>query len=139
VKRFAISLAVMLFFSGGLSTSADARVRREKDLTLDEVLALEHSQTRLQTYDRALQALDTAHRIGKISNREYGYEQRDLVAFIGAEARYQNDIMVDDEPFPPEDAKEVMYNIAKYAIIVPAYIIGIAARAIAGSGLSISP
>ncbi len=117
MKRFAIFLAAMLLFTAGFSTSAHAKVRRARDLTLDEVLALQRSESRMATYDRALQALDVARSQGKISRREYGYEQRDLVAFIGAEARYQNDIMIDDRPFPPEDTRVVMENIAKYVVM----------------------
>ena len=120
----------------GVATDAGAKTFRYDDLSLDQKMALQRSEQRLATYDRALQALDVAREKGKISRRDYAYDQHDLVAFIGCEARYQNDIMTDDRPFPPEETREVMENIAKYAILVPAFIIGVVAKAVASSGAS---
>jgi hypothetical protein len=123
----ALILATIFFGVMTPSNSLDAKVRRSRDLTVTQTVALQESERRLDMYDRALKALTVARKRGEISRREFGYEERDLVGFIGCEARYQNDILIDDRPFPPEDVREVMENIAKYAILVPAYILGAAA------------
>jgi len=103
-----------------------------------KTLALQRSEQRLALYDRSLIALDDALKHKKISRQEYSYDERDLNAFIGAEANYENDLLTKTSTFP-EESREVLENIAKYAIIVPAYIIGIAARGLAGSSFSFSP
>lgn len=117
---------------------ADGSVRKYQDLSLDEQLALQRSEARLALYDRTLIALDDELKHKKISRREFSYEERDQKAFIGAEANYQNGILTKTSTFP-EASREVMENIAKYTILVPAVIAGIAAKALAGSSFTFSP
>jgi len=116
--------------------SAHGATRPLRDLKIGERTKLQESEQRMAVYDRALQALDSARAKGRISRQEYSYEQRDITAFIGAEARYQNDLLKKTSTFP-EDAREVMQNIAKYAVLVPAYIAYFAI--IGSSGRSFSP
>jgi hypothetical protein len=136
MKRIAIFLAAVLLFSAAFP--AQAKIRHESDLTTDEVLALQRSEQRLVTYDHALDQLDANRWHRKMSRTQFEFEQRQLVAFIGCEARYQNDILIDDRPFPPEDAREVMENIAKYAVMA-AEVIGYVAVRIAPAFSGISP
>ena len=127
-----------IIFATCTAMAASGAVKKYKDMTLDEQLALQRSEQRLALYDRSLIALDGALKHKKISLQEYSYEERDLNALIGAEAKYENDLMTKTSTFP-EESREVMENIAKYAILVPAYIVGIAARGLAGSSFSFSP
>ena len=137
--RNALLFAVILFVALGTSSNVQGKVLRYRDLTTDQIMALQQSERRLDMYDRALKALPLAFKHRKISRREYGYEEHDLVAFISAEARYQDDILIDNQPFPPENVREVMENVARYAILVPAYILAIVAKGAAGSSYSFSP
>jgi hypothetical protein len=129
----AVLLSLVLLVGMGGVTALRAKLIPYRKLSTDQRVALQESEKRLGTYDRALQAIELARKKGRISRMEYGYEAHDLTAFIGAEARFQNEILISDQPFPPEDAREVMENIAKYTILVPAYILEIAAKGLAGS------
>jgi hypothetical protein len=135
----AVLLSLALLVIAGGASRLDAKVIPYRKLTADQRVALQQSELRLATYDRALQALEVARKRGKISRIEYGYEKHDLTAFIAAEARFQNDILIDDRPFPPEDVREVMENIAKYGFIYPAEVIGLLALRIAPGFSGISP
>ncbi len=135
MHRNVLLFAVVLFAVLG-AANVHGKVLRYRDLTTTQVMALEQSERRLDMYDRALKALTTARKLGKVGRRESGYEERDLVAFIGAEARYQDDILIDNQPFPPENVREVMENVARYAIIVPAYILAIVAKGAGGTTFS---
>ena len=104
------------------SSPSHAAIRSFKNLTAAERADLQESQDHVVFYDRALQELDIALKHKKISRREYGYEERDLVAFIGAEAKFQNDILTKGSGFD-EDAREVMQNIAGYTTLVIAAIL----------------
>ena len=135
MHRNVLLFAVVLFAVLG-AANVHGKVLRYRDLTTTQVMALEQSERRLDMYDRALKALTTARKLGKVGRRESGYEERDLVAFIGAEARYQDDILIDNQPFPPENVREVMENVARYAILVPAYILAIVAKGAGGTTFS---
>jgi hypothetical protein len=135
MHRNVLLFAVVLFAVLG-AANVHGKVLRYRDLTTTQVMALEQSERRLDMYDRALKALTTARKLGKVGRRKSGYEERDLVAFIGAEARYQDDILIDNQPFPPENVREVMENVARYAIIVPAYILAIVAKGAGGTTFS---
>ena len=136
MNRNALLFTVVLFAALGVSANVHGKVLRYRDLTTTQIIALQQSERRLDMYDRALKALPTARKLGKIGRREYGYEERDLVAFIGAEARYQDDILINNQPFPPENVREVMENVARYAVLVPAYILAIAAKGVGGTTFS---
>jgi hypothetical protein len=127
----AVFASLVLLVLSGMFSRVEAKLVPYRKLTLDQRVALEASERRLDMYDHALQTLDHERRHGKISRKEYGYEARDLNAYIMAEARFQNDILIDDQPFPPENVREVMENVAKYTILVPAYIV---AMVVGGSG-----
>ncbi len=135
MHRNVLLFAVVLFAVLG-AANVHGKVLRYRDLTTTQVMALEQSERRLDMYDRALKALTTARKLGKVGRRESGYEERDLVAFIGAEARYQDDILIDNQPFPPENVREVMENVARYAVLVPAYILAIVAKGAGGTTFS---
>ena len=135
----AIGFSLVLLVATGLSSRLDAKVVPYRKLSLDQRLALERSERRLETFDRALQILERERRLGKISRREYGYEAHDLTAYIKAEARFQNDILIDRRPFLDDDAQDVMSNIIKYGIIMPAEVIGVIALRIAPAFSGISP
>ncbi len=135
MHRNVLLFAVVLFAVLG-AANVHGKVLRYRDLTTTQVMALEQSERRLDMYDRALKALTTARKLGKVGRRESGYEERDLVAFIGAEARYQDDILIDNQLFPPENVREVMENVARYAVLVPAYILAIVAKGAGGTTFS---
>jgi hypothetical protein len=120
----AVLVTLVLLGLTGFFSRAEAKLIPYRKLTPDQRLALQASEQRLATYDRALVALESARRHGKISRTEFHYEEHDLVAFISAESRFQNDILIDDQPFPPENVREVMENIVKYGVIYPAMVIG---------------
>jgi len=107
MHRNALLFTVVLFITLGAAANVHGKVLRYRDLTTTQ-----------------------------ISRREYGYEERDLVAFIGAEACYQDDILINNQPFPPENVREVMENVARYAVLVPAYILAIAAKGVGGTTFS---
>jgi hypothetical protein len=134
-----VLVSLVLLVAAAVSAPLDAYVFPYRKLTADQRLALAQSEQRLQTYDRALQAVEQARREGKISRKEYGYEVHDLTAFISAEARFQNDILISNRPFPPEDVREVMENIVKYGFVMPAEVIGMVALRIAPAFSGISP
>jgi hypothetical protein len=120
----AIGFSLVLLVATGLSSRLDAKVLPYGKLTLDQRMALEASERRLKIFDRKLQAVEHASGQGRISRAEYGYEVHELTAFISAEARFQNDILIDRRPFLDDDAQDVMSNIVRYGIIYPAEAIG---------------
>ena len=124
MRRVVAFLLTFLAFGMGASSLSRAAVRPFHDLSVTERVDLQQSEHRLLTFDLTLQALEQALRQKKISRREYAYEYRDITAFIAEEAEYQNDILTKDSGFD-EDAREVMQNVAKYAVLVPAYILSI--------------
>jgi hypothetical protein len=89
-------------------------------------------------YDRALQDVELAWKHKKITHQQFNDETRDLTAFIGEEARFQNEILIKKFIFP-EDAREVLENIANYAIEIPACIVLVAVGAIGKADISFSP
>lgn len=71
-----------------------------RDLTPQQVAALDDSQERLGTFDRALQALDARRARHKISLRDYRFQEHELLAFIANEADFQNAILHKDRTDP---------------------------------------
>ncbi len=107
-------LTLVILFASGLLGRVDAKVIPYRKLTVEQRTALEASEQRLAIFDRRLQALDRERHLGKVSRVEYGYEAHDLTAYIMAEARFHDDILIDSRPVPPEDVREVVENIVKY-------------------------
>ncbi len=124
-------VGVIVFVLGG-SVAAHGSVVPPHELTFAQAQALERSEQRLKVYDEALQAIDVARKKHRISRQEYTYEEHDLLAFIAGEARYQNDIMIKNGPFPPESVREVMDNIAKYTVMTAEYIGEVALKVMPG-------
>ena len=120
-------------------SSAQAHVRSLDSLKPDERQAYAASQQRLVIFDRELQSLDARYARHKIGRREYGYEQHDLIVLISGEADIENGILRHNEPLISEGTREVMENIARYTVLVPAYAAAIAARGFAGSSYTVSP
>ena len=118
---------------------AQAHVRSFHSLAPDERVAYEASQQRLVIFDRELQSLDARYARHKVSRREYGYEQHDLTVLISGEADIGNGILRHNEPLISEGTREVLENIARYAVIVPAYALAIVSRGLAGSSYTFSP
>jgi hypothetical protein len=121
-----ISLAFLVVTVG--FCRLNAKVIPYRKLSMDQRLTLEQSERRLETYDRALQVLERDWRKGRVSRTEYGYEEHDLTGYICAEARFQNDILISNGPCPPEDVREVMENIEKYATYAGAGILYVGVR-----------
>jgi hypothetical protein len=71
-----------------------------RDLSPQQVAALDASQNRLATFDRALQTLDARRARQRISLRDYNYQEHDLLAFIANEADFQNAILHKDATDP---------------------------------------
>ena len=126
------------FCAGGfLSFSpAQAHVRSLHSLTPDERQAFEASQQRLVIFDRELQSLDARYARRKVSRREYDYEQHDLIVLISGEADIQNGILRHNEPLISEGTREVLENIERYTVLVPAYALLIAARCVGSANFS---
>jgi hypothetical protein len=138
MARFATFLLALFAFGVGSSKAGGAVVKSFNDLSVSQRVAVEESESRLITYDRALQEVEIALKHKKITQQEFNNETRELTAFIVGEARFQNEILIKKFIFP-EDAREVLENIAKYTILVPAGIAMVVAEVIAKSGGSFSP
>jgi hypothetical protein len=133
-----VLLAGCCFLGLGFFLPAQASTKSYRSLTTTEKLALQESQHRLIILDQALQALDNRLAHKKISHTDYAYEKHDLTAFISGEARFQNALLKKDDELISEGAREVLENIARYTILVPAVALGIVAKAFASSGASYS-
>jgi hypothetical protein len=110
-----------------------ATMRRITDLTFDERQQLQESEKRLAIYDQTVRWLDNQWTHHRVSRQDYLFKQRELNSFINAEATYQNELLVKTPTFP-EASREVMQNIARYAVIGPAYILGYVLQNFRGSG-----
>ncbi len=76
------------------------KTRALKDLSPQQAAALNLSEDRLATFDRALQVLDERRARHLVSAREYEFQRNDLVGFIANEAQFQNAILVKESvPF----------------------------------------
>ena len=115
-----ILFSLVLLLASGHVGRLDAKIVSYNKLKPEQLAQLEASEQRLAIFDRKLQAVEVARRQHKISRTEYGYEVHELTAFVSAEARFQNDILIDRRPFLDDDAQDVMSNIIKYGIIYPA-------------------
>ncbi len=113
----AVLVTLVLLVLTGLSCRVEGKVIPYRKLTPEQRAALDASQHRLATLDRELQGLEYARRHGRISSKEYAYEAHDLTAYIAAESKFQNNILVDDQPFPdpPVEVERTMATIGKYA------------------------
>jgi hypothetical protein len=120
------------------SASACGSVRHLSELSTDEKQKLQASEERVVKYDRALQAIDRLRAQGQMSRQDYDFRTREFVSFIGGEAKYQNDLLTRSSTFP-DDAREVLENVAKYAIEVPLVLGAIVLKGMAGSSFSVSP
>ena len=134
-RRVAFLLTIL---GVALPTVGQAAVKSPSELTYPQVAALQDSERRLITYDRALQQLDFARTEKKISQRDYVRINHDLNGFIEAEAHYQNELLTKHSSFP-EDEREVLGNIEKYAVEVPLYILAMVVGGARGSSFSFSP
>jgi hypothetical protein len=137
-----VFLAGCCFLGLGFFFPAQASTKSYRSLTTTEKLALDESQQRLIILDHALQSLDDRFAHKKISHTDYAYEKHDLTAFISAEARFQNALLKKDDALISEGAREVLENIAKYTILVPAYALAILTRGLVsppGASYSFSP
>lgn len=130
----AVLASLVLLLVSGMACRVEARLIPYRKLTADQRLQLETSEQRLGIFDRKLQALDLALRHHAISRTEYAYEAHDITAFIAAEARFQDDLLTDNQPFLSDDSQDVLANIVRYGVIYPAEAIAyIAVKA--GPGL----
>ncbi len=129
-------ILVMLILAVGF-IPASASVRPYGSLSVQEKLALEQSEKRLQTLDQALESLELNYEQKKIRARDYAATKHDLTAFISAEAQFQNDLLV-KSPEMTEDHREILQNIARYAVLVPTYLVAILAKGFVSSGSSYS-
>jgi hypothetical protein len=127
MARLAAFLLALLASGIGSSSAGAAVVKSFSALSVSQRLAVEESERRLIIYDRALQEVEIAWKHKKITHQEFTFETRDLTAFIGEEARFQNEILIKKFIFP-EDAREVLENIAKYAILVPTVIVAVVVK-----------
>jgi hypothetical protein len=118
---------------------AQAHIRSLHSLTPDERQAYEASQQRLAIFDAELRSLDGQRAEGRIGRGEYDYEQHDLLVLISGEADIENGILRHDQPLISEGTREVLENIARYAVLVPAYALAFVARGLAGSSFTVSP
>jgi hypothetical protein len=128
-------LAALFAYGFAFPSSGFAAVKSYKDLTVDQRVSLQESERRLALFDRTLQAIEVARQSKKMSYREYAWQRHDLIAYIGAEAKFQNDLLIKNRGMS-EDTREVLENIEKYTVLVPAYILAIAARGVGGMNYS---
>lgn len=136
MTRWLALTLLMLVILTGMTSPVSASVRSYRDLSLDEKIALQASEKRLAQLDAALQSLEYKHQHRKISSSDYHWTHHDLVAFISEESNFQNGILIRPRGMS-EDTRELLNNIAYYSVVVPAYLLAIAAKGI-GSG-SFSP
>jgi hypothetical protein len=138
--RKKLILVVGLCAASFLSFSpARAHVRSLQSLTPEETEALAASQQRLVIFDRELQSLDARLARRQVSRRQYAYEQHDLIVLISGEAAIQNGILRHSEPLISEGTREVLENIARCTVLVPAYALAFVAHGLAGSSYTFSP
>jgi hypothetical protein len=119
-----------------LALPAQAATKSLRELSTQEQYALKSSQQRLLIFDHALQSLENRHDRRKIGAQEYSFEKHDLVALISDEARFENEILTKDPSWLSEGEREVLQNMAKYTVLVPAYAAAILARGMSGSSFS---
>jgi hypothetical protein len=132
----AIHLAVLAVLIGTV-LPAQASIRSYRSLSPEQKTALEQSERRLQAFDQALAKVERDYARRKIGAKDYAWYRHDLTAYISAEAAFQNDLLIKPRGMP-EDQREVLETIARYSVLVPAYIAAIAAKAFASSGGSYS-
>jgi hypothetical protein len=140
-------LAVILFGLAAFELSAsvsEAKIKSFQELSATQIMALQESENRLATFDRDLQDLEREREYKEISLREFAWQRRDLVAYIGAEAQFQNSILTHETTFPegPElsdQAVAVLRTVGKYSIEVPGYVLDVALEGLGRSGFTFSP
>jgi ABC-type uncharacterized transport system fused permease/ATPase subunit len=76
-----------------ISLPAFAATVAFKDLSAQQIAALDASQQRLGEFYRALQILDARRARGKLLKQDYRRQQHELVGFIANEAEFQNAIL----------------------------------------------
>lgn len=116
-----VRLAIFLLaFEFCTISTAGAAVKSLQDLTVTQTLALQESENRLIADDRILQALENDRKNKKISAKDFAWQSHDLIAYIGAEAQFQNAILTKQHAFPsvdlPEGAVKVLRTIGKYTL-----------------------
>lgn len=130
-------LLALLAFGLGAPSVGRASVKTLDDLSSTQILALQDSERRLITYDFALQELQKARNSRKITDQQFRYQDQELTGFISEEAEFQNAILIKERK-PPIDVGELLENFARYAILVPAYIVAIAVKCFVSSGANYS-
>ena len=135
MSRRAAYLLVLVLFLGALPSTGHARIVPYQKLTPDQLVALRASQDRLGRLDQAMHDLARSYARKKLSTRDYAFYEHDLTCYIGAEAQFQDMLLV-RPPGLAEDQRELLQNIAKYAVEVPLFLAGLAARGLAGASNS---
>jgi len=130
-------LLVLVTFLFTLPSTGEASIRPYRKLTTDQRIALEASQDRLARLDSALHDLARNYARKRISARDYAYYEHDLTCYIAAEAQFQDELLI-KPPGLAEDQREILQNIAKYAVLVPLFLAELVARGLC-SGESFSP
>ncbi len=79
-----------------------------------QLSALQESEGRLITYDRALEQLDQARRHKKISRVRFEQESAELTAFIKDEADFQNAILLKPPSSWSIDLDQVLQDAGEF-------------------------
>jgi len=127
MERRAVLVLVYLAFAGGLSVSHAAVVKSVDDLPLDRKMALQQSENRLIQDDRVLQQLESDRQHKKISAQNFAWQYRDVLAYIDAEANFQNNLLAKGPASfdiqLPDGATKVLRTVGKYSIEIPCVIL----------------
>ncbi len=118
--RARIALVIIAACVGGTFINAPLKgaVRSTRYLGIEEKIALAASEHRLFLFD---QTLERRFARRKISRQDYDFQKHYLVALIGGEAELQDGILVKKPLELSEGQREVLENIEKYTVLVPAY------------------
>jgi hypothetical protein len=116
-------LVAFIFFVSGI-VGGYAGVRSFDQLSLDEQLALQRSESHVVFYDRELLTLDRELKQSKISSYDYQWQNQELVSYVNVEASFQNAILK-ERPLSlqvdlPEGATKVLRTVGKYSLGISA-------------------
>jgi alanine dehydrogenase len=112
-----VVLVMAVIFLGGLVNS-HASVRPYKKLTLDEKVALQESERRVDIYDLQLRSLDRQRVHHKISAEEYRWSNQQLVLCLRQESLFQNAILIRGSDLPLR-ARDVLETMEHGVLIIP--------------------
>jgi len=121
MSRWNQIIVVLLALWMGFAPCARASIKSYRSLSADEKTALAQSERRLQLLDQALTTLERSHAQKKISNRDYAYWKSDLTVYISVEAKFQDEMLI-KPPGLSDDKKELLEDIAGWAVLVPAIL-----------------